>query len=138
MTQPREQTQSEVDALLAFLPGFEKSGRKFIERWGGGDEVEPGVIQWPYPDYCDYVRRFFHRFAEDGWQDPDYSSVDTDELAEHPERLKTASFKQVRAVLTWCCRGERFCDGHWGACLKSGLVQAALRRLAALRPARNR
>jgi hypothetical protein len=35
-------------------------------------------------------------------------------------------------MLTYCVRGERFCDGHWAAMLESGRVVAILRRLRVL------
>jgi hypothetical protein len=41
-------------------------------------------------------------------------------------------------MLTYCVRGERFCDGHWENLLRSGRVVALLRRLAELREALDR
>jgi hypothetical protein len=36
-------------------------------------------------------------------------------------------------LLTYCVRGERFCDGHWDAVLRSGRITAILHRLAVLK-----
>jgi hypothetical protein len=36
-------------------------------------------------------------------------------------------------MLTYCVRGERFSDGHWGAMIEAGYVRRLLERLAELR-----
>ena len=36
-------------------------------------------------------------------------------------------------MLTFCVRGERFCDGHWGAMVREGRIGAILHRLQQLR-----
>jgi hypothetical protein len=36
-------------------------------------------------------------------------------------------------MLTFCVRGERFCDGHWAEMVKAGRIGAILRRLEQLR-----
>jgi hypothetical protein len=35
-------------------------------------------------------------------------------------------------MLTYVVRGERFCDGHWGAMVEGGQVRRLLQRLAEL------
>jgi hypothetical protein len=40
---------------------------------------------------------------------------------------------EIKSMLTYCVRGERFYDGHWEDTLKSGRITALLRRLAVLR-----
>ena len=32
-------------------------------------------------------------------------------------------------MLTYCVRGERFCDGFWGSAIESGKIRAILERL---------
>jgi hypothetical protein len=39
-------------------------------------------------------------------------------------------------MLTWCVRGERSREGHWGAVLEDGTVFAILARLQELADAR--
>ena len=36
-------------------------------------------------------------------------------------------------MLTFCVRGERFCDGHWAAMIEGGQVRRLLERLAELK-----
>jgi hypothetical protein len=47
--------------------------------------------------------------------------------------IRRASLAEVKTMLTYCVRGERFGDGHWAAMLESGKVVALLKRLRALR-----
>jgi hypothetical protein len=47
--------------------------------------------------------------------------------------ISTCSLNDIKTLLTYCVRGERFADGHWAHVLKSGRVTAILRRLAVLR-----
>jgi hypothetical protein len=47
--------------------------------------------------------------------------------------IRGATLSQVKTMLTYCVRGERFSDGHWAAMLSTGRVVALLERLQALR-----
>ena len=38
-------------------------------------------------------------------------------------------------MLTFCVRGERFCDGHWAAMIEGGQVRRLLERLKEIRDA---
>jgi hypothetical protein len=43
--------------------------------------------------------------------------------------LLAASLTQIQSVLTFCVRGERFSDGHWGAMIEKGYIRRLLERL---------
>jgi hypothetical protein len=43
--------------------------------------------------------------------------------------VKTASLEQIQTMLTFCIRGERFSDGHWGEMIERGYVRQLLERL---------
>ena len=51
-------------------------------------------------------------------------------MLESDDIIKTASLAQIKAMLTYCVRGERFCDGQWGAMIERGYVRLLLLRLA--------
>jgi len=55
-------------------------------------------------------------------------------MLEDVEFVRSADLDQVKTMLTWCVRGERFCDGHWGGVLKAGHIRRLLQRLAELAP----
>jgi hypothetical protein len=54
-------------------------------------------------------------------------------MVESDEAIASATLAEVKTMLTFCVRGERFCDGHWGAVIGQGRIGAILRRLEQLR-----
>ncbi len=55
-------------------------------------------------------------------------------MLENEDIVKTASLAQVKTMLTYCVRGERFCEGHWAAMIEQGHIRRLLERLLELRP----
>ena len=47
--------------------------------------------------------------------------------------IASANLDEIKTMLTYCVRAERFSDGAWGALLSSGKIVALLRRLDALK-----
>ena len=47
--------------------------------------------------------------------------------------IQRATLAEIKTMLTYCVRGERFGDGHWAAMLESGKIVALLNRLRVLR-----
>lgn len=45
-------------------------------------------------------------------------------------KINQASLADIRCMLTFCVREERFCDGHIGAMISEGYVRRILERLA--------
>lgn len=129
----RRPTAAEVSELLTFLPAF-SPGREVVVGATGGTTTADGALIWPHPVYADDVVAFFLRVGLAPWVETDYLSDRTRELATHPEALAEATFAEVRAVLTYCSRGERFTDGHWAEMVRRGVVRAALLRIGALFP----
>lgn len=122
-----------IDELLRFLPMFDDPDRTFIERWGGGERTSDGVITLPYPVYPHEVKEFFRLASQPCWCDDEYEPRLAGRMLADDRAISTASLDQVRAMLAYCVRGERFCDGHWRAVLESGRVVALLKRLRELR-----
>jgi hypothetical protein len=54
----REITREDIDALLEFLPLFEKPGREFA-KWAGGETLGDSSITMPFPVYNGDVQEFF-------------------------------------------------------------------------------
>jgi hypothetical protein len=126
-------TAEQIDELLRFLPLFDKPGRAFVETWRGGDETPDGAIAMPHPAYLPDVKDFFRLASQACWSDPDYEPLEAAAMLEDEGATRLATIGQIRTMLTYCERGERFCDGHWEAVLRSGRVVALLRRLEILR-----
>lgn len=115
-------TRSDIDALLAFLPGFEEPGRAFVVAWRGA-----------WPQYAPDVEDFFRLAGSAPWTDFGYRPDDAGRMLADDALLAEATLDDIRAMLTFCVRGERFADGHRARLLETGCVQALLRRLAVLR-----
>ncbi|MBC7930563.1 MAG: hypothetical protein H7Z38_08335 [Rubrivivax sp.] len=127
-----EITREDIDALLDFLPQFEKPGRTFA-KWGEVEKNADGSIGFPFPVYDDDVEEFFSRVGQHGWLDYGYKPEAAARMLEDSEFIERASLEQVKTMLTFCVRGERFCDGHWEWLLTGGQLVALLRRLKAIR-----
>jgi hypothetical protein len=128
-------TWADADALLRFLPAFNVPGRDFLVRWAGGERTEDGAITFPYPVYCDDVLAFFRLAGLPPWCDYAYNPRRAAAMLADDALIERATLAEIVTLLTYCVRGERFCDGHWEMLLKAGRVQAILCRLAALRDA---
>jgi hypothetical protein len=128
----REVGREEIDALLEFLPRFERPGRTFAS-WGAVERNRDGSISLPSPVYDEDVEEFFRRVGAGGWLDSNYQPAEAARMLADEEQVGRASLEQIKAMLTYCVRGERFGDGHWESLLKNGRIAALLRRLEALR-----
>ena len=122
-----------MDELLRFLPLFEEPDRAYVREWGGGEVTDDGSIQVPYPIYCDDVYEFFALAGQTRWSDFEYDPREAYAMLSDDKFIATASLDEIRTMLTYCVRGERFGDGHWAHMLETGRILALLRRLAALR-----
>lgn len=121
-----------MDELLAFLPIFDVEGFEPTESWAGG-EVSPGVFTWRFPNYRDEVDSFMHAASRPFWVDRHYLDTDVETWFEEPNVIAEAGLGEIKSLLTYIVRGERFCDGHVGQLIEGGHVQRLLRRLAELR-----
>jgi len=125
-------TREQIDELLRFLPIFEDPARSFVERWDGGKHPD-GTITMPFPVYRPEVLEFFHLAAQPQWTDRKYHQPEAAKMVRDAAFIARADLDQIRTMLTFCARGERFCDGHWAEMIESGTIAKLLRRLKDLR-----
>jgi hypothetical protein len=125
-------TSQEIQELVSFLPRLYADGFTSIRRWGGGTKGEDGVIAIPWPEYDEVVEEFFRVASAENWSDNNYSPEDASRMIENNDFIKTADLAKIKTMLTFCVRGERFCDGHWGAMIDGGYIRRLLQRLAEL------
>lgn len=130
-------TQKDADALLAFLPFVDQLDHDFQSGSGGGQKSEDGTLTMPYPTYEQKALDFFRLSGQPFWMDTKYNPEQTAKMlddflhADEAERAKT-EIADLR-MITYCVRGERFNDGHWGEMLSSGTITALLKQLAEIR-----
>ena len=118
--------------LLEAGAPLEAPDRQFVKQWRGGQDPVDGCRSMPFPEYFEDVDSFFDAAQGSWWSAQIEGSVQVSQLIEDDDYIATATLAQIKALLTFCARGERFCDGHREALLKSGRVSAILRRLRAI------
>ena len=129
-----EPTVADFDELLSYLPLIYANGFKPISRWIGGDKTDEGVLIMPWPEYEEVVDKFFGAAGQQCWTDFDYTSKNIGKVVRDPERVACATLEEIKTMLTWCVRGERFCVGHWETVIENGFIRSILLRLQALKP----
>lgn len=128
MKQTRLPTRQEIEELTAFLPKLYADGFSPVESWGGGKQQD-GSIQLPYPFYDPVVTAFFRLASAECWIDYGYDPAKAGQMLKDEKFVKAGSLAQIKTMLTFCLRGERFSDGHWGAMIEQGYIRRLLERL---------
>jgi len=117
---------TDIDALLAFLPGFREPGRRFLRE-------EPSAANgWAHLYEADVVA-FFRVASAECWMDRDCVPDQATTLLADRSLVTKADLLTLRMLVTACVRGERLSDGWWASILQDGTLQAVLERLAAIR-----
>lgn len=129
MNKSRLPTLQEIEALTAFLPRLYAEGFSPVESWNGGEKRKAGSYTLPYPKYNRVVEEFFYAVSSEGWLDYEYNPEQAYLMLRHENLIKTASLSQIKTMLTFCVRGERFSDGHWAEMIEKGYIRRLLERL---------
>ena len=122
-------TLSEIEALTAFLPRLYADGFSPVVHWDGGQKNNDGLLSLPYPQYDPLVEDFFHLLGSECWLDYGYDPAQAWAVLQDEARVKVASLSEVKTMLTFCVRGERFSDGHWAEMIQRGHIRRLLERL---------
>jgi hypothetical protein len=129
---PELPTPEDISQLVAFLPCLYADGFTPVDRWLGGTEDENGVLTFPWPDYNQTVLDFIKVAGRPCWSDYEYIPVEAGRMLMDEELVRNASLAQVKTMMTYCVRGERFCTGHWAAMIEQGHARRLLERLTVL------
>ncbi|GAB7530399.1 DUF6508 domain-containing protein [Pseudomonas sp. 3A(2025)] len=116
---------ADIDELLSYLPRLYPNGVAIKTSFFTADS------EWP--SYVEVVNAFYTAAGQDCWTDFEYDMQRTGEKLRDAEHVANASLLEIKTLLTWCVRGERFCDGHHGSMIEKGYILHLLRRLAVLR-----
>jgi len=128
----RTPTSQEIAELVAFLPLLNQPGFSPVKNWYGGEKDDDGIITMPWPEYKLIVIEFVRVASSDCWTDPEYLTKSAGQMLNNDDIVKTADLNQIKTMLTFCIRGERFVTGHWNAAFENGYVRRLLSRLAEL------
>lgn len=128
MNQTPLPTVQDIEELTAFLPRLYAEGFSPVLRWEGGEKLKDGSYSMHYPIYNRVVEGFFNA-VRGPWIDYEYNPEQAYKMLQDEESVKTASLAEIKTMLTFCLRGERFSDGHWGAMIEKGYIRRVLERL---------
>jgi hypothetical protein len=117
---------SDIDALLEFLPVFKSISFDPCVK----SSNEAPVTSFAY---VDAVERFFSLASKECWADHQYVPSQMSKVYSDDLTIQTSPLNTIRSLLTYCVRAERFCDGAWGAAVKSGKIVTILERLYEIR-----
>lgn len=123
----------DVDELLGFRDKLYSLEFKPFDGWEGRETGSQEICTLPYPIYNATVEAFFNAASKECWADFGYSPDAAEKMLQDASSISSASFPQLKSMLTFCVRGERFCDGHWAAMIEEGHIGRLLDRLQVLR-----
>ena len=121
-----------IEELIAFLPRLYADRFSPILRWEGGEKLKDGSYSMHYPVYNKVVEEFFDA-VRGPWIDYQYDPEQAYRMLQDEQAVKTASLAEIKSMLTFCLRGERFSDGHWGTMIEKGYIRRILERLNVIR-----
>jgi hypothetical protein len=124
----RQPSLQDIETLTAYLPRLYAPGFSPVVKWEGGKNKD-GTYTMPYPTYDPLVDEFFHSVSGGGWLDYNYNPEQAWKMIKDESLIRTASIVQIRSMLTFCVRGERFSDGHWEQMIQEGHIRRLLERL---------
>lgn len=119
-------TIEEIDELVAFLPLLDSDEFTKYPTWSEFTQIG-NCIRFPHPTYSDGIEHLFQIASRECWISYDYSGAR--EMLGNDETIQNATLDQIKTMLTYCVRGERFCDGHWDAMISKGYIRKILERL---------
>ena len=128
----RTPTPHEIKELIAFLPELYAEGFSAVITWNGGTNEKDGAYRLPWPEYNPVVLDFFRALGSDCWLDYDYRPEEAWQMLKDEPFVRQATLDQVKTMLTFCVRGERFSDGHWAEMIEGGHIRRLLERLTEL------
>ena len=127
MTRKRNPTAREIRELVSFLPKLYSEGMTPIKEWR--TTTRDGMLCFPWPVYDATVEAFFALASDECWRDYSYSPGTARTMLEDEAIVRSATLSQVKTMLTYCVRGERFWDGFWNTMIEEGHIRRLLERL---------
>jgi ADP-ribosyl-[dinitrogen reductase] hydrolase len=120
-----------AQGLISFLPRLERI--KLEKHQPVTELTTDGVFHITMPEPSKDLSDFFSFVFESFGLGP-YSESPVRLWLAQPDFVERAQFPQLRIVLGWMQRGERWCDGFWDDILHDGSLIRVLRRVSSLVP----
>ena len=122
----------EIDKLLSFLPKISSEEFQPVKEWLGDEEFEERTFTFPFPQYDRTVNEFFEIVWQRFWQE-DFDPKEVRGILEDTKQIQDINLDQIKSILTYFARGERFCDGLKASAFEDGHIRRLLERLAEIR-----
>lgn len=127
-------TISDFDELIGYLSQLYTNDLKPISLWHDSDQMDAATIIFDPIEYDKVVKQFFHAAAKECWCDYNYDPGSVGKMIRDPQKIAHATLLEIKSMLTWCVRGERFSEGHWAGVIEDGYIRNILLRLRELKP----
>ena len=121
--------EEEIAELNAYLPRLYAPGFIPLKNRAGGRDDKSGVSQASYPVYDALVNEFIQAASRECWCDHNYEPPEAGKMLRDEAFIKTGDLQDIKTLLTFCVRGERFCYGHWARMIENGNIRRLLERL---------
>lgn len=115
--------KKEIKELTDFLPLIYDEKITLYKTNPNGDMLSGG-----YYDYHTYVYTFFELASQPYWQDYQYIDNFSEKMIE-PDKIEKSTMKEIKTILTWCVRSERFNEGHWISVIEKKIIKRVLERI---------
>ncbi|VEP11931.1 conserved hypothetical protein [Hyella patelloides LEGE 07179] len=119
-------TANDIQELVDFLPIFYVPEFQPIEKWNFKNPDGTSIA--PYPIYTESVEHFFRLASKSCWFVSVSKRFDS-KILEDGKFINNASLKEIKIMLDYFLRAERYCDGFWASLIKDGTICALLERL---------
>lgn len=120
---------SDINELVSYGPRLYPKSGAITATWHEMKKNNDGTFTLPQPEYPEVAQKFFKSAARDCWSDFGYEPNEAERRLKEPQFIERASLSEIKTLLTYCVRGERFCDGHWGMMIREGYICRILARL---------
>ena len=123
-----------IDELLAYYPLVKERNPDKIATWPKTEIKENELVNFLVgPYYADEVIELFKLISQPYWCDYSYSPDTAGNMVYDDGFIKNASLDEIKTMLTYCHRGERFCSGHWEDMIIQGRLEKIFDRLVKIR-----
>lgn len=115
-----------IKELIDFLPLIYNDKIELCKTDSIGDKLFGGFYI-----YHPAVNTFFELASQQHWQNYEYVDNFSDQMIK-PGIIEKASINEIKTILTWCARIERFNEGHWLNVIEGDIIKRILNRLSSI------
>ena len=122
-------TKKNIKELTNFLPLLYDDKFELSKTNPNADMAD--IFSGGFYKYHSSVSTFFELVSQEHWKDYKYVDNFSEKMIE-PGKIEKASINEIKTILTWCDRLERFFEGHWEYVIETKIIKRILERLILL------